>query len=105
PGVTYKWVRASPIGFARAMQERVLWAHPGRVIKMLWAFLIILILYCVVRRSNKFSLYGVLVCAAAIGVCMFGHTMFNGVDLARYRMPVQTLLLTLMVYVIGDLVL
>ena len=103
PGVTYNWIKKSPVGIARAIQERILWAHPGRVIKMLWASMALLVLYCVIRRSNRFSILGVLVCAVAICVCMFAHTLFNGVDLARYRMPVQTLLLALFLHVVLDI--
>lgn len=86
------YINKSLLGSLSSAAAQLLWSHPGVVIKLLFLLQLgYLLLYLVYKDATVKLTISVLF--SVIAVCMLGHILFNGADLARYRVPIQSLFL------------
>lgn len=102
PSGTTKWIYTqSVLGSFYTAIDAQLWLRPGRL-RFLVGFqsflLLITIGFSSLRMDQKVILWLI---AEAIVICTFVHVLVNGADLARYRMPIQTLYLCSALYCMG----
>ncbi len=99
---TDQWFREQPVLRTIVVTgEQQLWLRPGRLLALAVVGHLMLLATVLLPRVPARKKIQLLVIAAAVLVCTLSHVLVNGADLARYRMPIQTIYLVTVVYLAG----